>query len=97
MTKAIKAKRTASAKTVCVELKPPTTVAPPPGKVERIIALMQRPEGAELAELMAATGWQAHSVRGAISGSVKRRLGYTVVSEKEVDVRFYRIQTGGVA
>ena len=97
MTKANKPKKTTSAKAQCVEPVPLITVASPQGKVERIVALMQRPEGAELAELMEATGWQAHSVRGAISGSIKRRLGHTVVSQKEVDVRVYRIQTGGAA
>ena len=61
------------------------------GKVGVLIALMRRPEGAEIEEMMAATGWQAHSVRGAISGSVKKALGLTVISVKEVDVRVYRI------
>jgi len=61
------------------------------GKVGVLIALMRRPEGAEIEEMMAATGWQAHSVRGAISGSVKKALGLTVTSVKEVDVRVYRI------
>ena len=63
----------------------------PAGKVGTLIDLMRRPEGAEIEEMMAATGWQAHSVRGAISGSVKKALGFTVTSVKEVDVRVYRI------
>ena len=61
------------------------------GKVGVLIALMRRPEGGEIEEMMAATGWQAHSVRGAISGSVKKALGLSVTSVKEVDVRVYRI------
>jgi hypothetical protein len=67
--------------------------APPQrgGKVGLLVDLMRRPEGAEIEEMMAATGWQAHSVRGAISGSVKKALGLTVTSVKEVDVRVYRI------
>ena len=40
---------------------------------------------------MSATGWQAHSVRGAISGAIKKRLGLKVTSEKSDGVRTYRI------
>lgn len=69
----------------------PTASPARSGKVGVLIALMRRPEGAEIEEMMAATGWQAHSVRGAISGSVKKALGLTVTSVKEVDVRVYRI------
>jgi hypothetical protein len=42
--------------------------------------------------MMAATGWQAHSVRGAISGSIKKALGLAVVSEKIDGARTYRIE-----
>ena len=70
------------------------TAKAPTGKIATLVALMRRPEGAEIDEMMAATGWQAHSVRGAISGSVKRALGLEVSSVKEVDVRVYRIAPG---
>ena len=40
---------------------------------------------------MEATGWQAHSVRGAISGAIKKKLGLNVMSEKTGTVRLYRI------
>jgi hypothetical protein len=43
--------------------------------------MLSRPEGASLAELITATGWQAHSVRGALAGSLKRR-GHDIRSEK---------------
>ena len=66
----------------------------PTSKIATLVALMRRPEGAEIEEMMAATGWQAHSVRGAISGSVKKALGLEVSSVKEVDVRVYRIAPG---
>ena len=45
-----------------------------------LIDLLKRKKGATLEEAMAATGWQAHSVRGAISGTLKKKLGLTVAS-----------------
>ncbi|QYX56828.1 DUF3489 domain-containing protein [Roseovarius sp. SCSIO 43702] len=60
--------------------KPPT---PRTGtKQAQIITLLQRPEGATIAEIVAATGWQAHSARGMISGALKKKLGLHVTSEK---------------
>ena len=57
-----------------------------------ITALLRRDAGATLAELTAASGWQAHSVRGFLSGTLKRKLGYAVTSEKTGDgERRYRI------
>ena len=54
--------------------------------------MLQRPEGASLDEIVAATGWQAHTVRGAIAGALKRKLGLSVASEKvEGRGRVYRI------
>jgi hypothetical protein len=47
-------------------------------KQAQIIALLQRPEGASIAEITAATGWMAHSARGLISGSLKKKLGLDV-------------------
>lgn len=65
---------------------------PAEGKIATIVSLMRRPTGANIAELTQQTGWQAHSVRGAISGNVKRKLGLRVLSEKVGSVRVYRIQ-----
>jgi hypothetical protein len=56
-----------------------------------VIALLRRPDGAGIGELMATTGWQAHSVRGAIAGALKKKLGLTVLSEKTETGRTYRI------
>ena len=71
----------------------PTASPARSGKVGVLIALMRRPEGAEIEEMMAATGWQAHSVRGFISGSLKKSLGLEVTSEKvEAGGRVYRIR-----
>jgi hypothetical protein len=44
-----------------------------------------------LAALAKATGWQVHSVRGAISGTLKKKLGLAVASEKTGTIRLYRI------
>jgi hypothetical protein len=62
------------------------------GKLGKVVGLLKRPKGATVAELMKATGWQAHSVRGAISGAIKRKLKLAVLSEKRGDVRSYRIK-----
>lgn len=65
--------------------------AEPGGKLGALLALLRRPEGASLADLQAATGWQAHSVRGAISGAIKRKLKLEVTSEKTNAGRVYRV------
>ena len=72
---------------------PPIVVeAPSPkGKIALLVSLLRSDEGATVEAMMAATGWQAHSVRGAMSGSVKKALGLTVASEKIEGVRVYRI------
>jgi len=51
-------------------------------KQAEIIALIQRPEGASIAEIVEATGWLAHSARGLISGGLKKKLGLPITSEK---------------
>lgn len=64
----------------------------PGTKLAAIIDAMRHPGGATIAQMMAGTGWQAHSVRGAISGMVRKRLGYEVVTEKNAaGQRAYRI------
>lgn len=51
-------------------------------KQAQIIALLQRPEGAAITEIVADTDWKPHSVRGLISGVLKKKLGLTMVTEK---------------
>jgi hypothetical protein len=63
----------------------------PRGKLGLLVQLLRRDVGASLDELMAATGWQAHSVRGALSGTLKKKLGLAITSEKRKRGRFYRI------
>ena len=64
-----------------------------PTKQSQLIALLERKRGATLDELMHATGWQAHSVRGVMSGVLRKRLGLNVQSELLDSVRHYRITT----
>ena len=61
-------------------------------KQARIVEMLRRPEGATIQQLMDVTGWLAHTVRGALSGSLKKRLGLCVTSHCEPDQhRIYRI------
>lgn len=56
-----------------------------------LIRLMKSPKGATIEELAEVTGWQSHSVRGVISGVMKKRLGLSITSEKAERGRIYRI------
>lgn len=61
-------------------------------KQERVLALLSRADGASLDEIMEATDWRQHSVRGFLAGTVKKKLGFTLVSTKDHDKpRRYRI------
>lgn len=60
-------------------------------KLSMLITLLKRPKGASLEDMCNATGWLAHSVRGAISGSLKKKLGLAVTSAVEGEARIYRI------
>ena len=51
-------------------------------KQARLIAMLETPEGGSLTESATAFGWQPHTVRGAIAGALKKKLGLTVTSEK---------------
>src|SRR5262249_9670592 len=64
----------------------------PHSKQALLVDLLRRKEGATIAEAVKATGWQPHSVRGAISGTLKKKLGLAVTSDKvEGRGRVYRV------
>ena len=61
---------------------------------ERVLTLLSQPVGASIEEMMQATDWQQHSVRGFLAGTVKKKLGFSLTSVKPNDgVRRYRIET----
>ena len=61
-------------------------------KQAEVIRMLQRPEGATIGQICAATGWQAHTVRGTFAGAFKKKLGLTIVSDKpQGGERVYRI------
>jgi len=61
-------------------------------RAAQVIALLQRPGGASLQDIMAATAWQAHSVRGFISGHLRKKLGLQVKSFKRDGARVYAVR-----
>ena len=70
----------------------PTPAKPAGSKQATIIEMLRSEDGATIADIVAATGWQPHTVRGAISGALKKRLGLDITSEKIADRgRVYRI------
>jgi hypothetical protein len=60
-------------------------------KQDEVIAMLRRPEDATVEEVVRATGWQCHTVRGVFSGTLKKKLGLTLVSGQEERGRVYRI------
>ncbi len=80
------AKRTRTEAPLPTSSKPGST-----SKIDTLITLLRARGGASIEEMMAATGWQAHSVRGAISGQVRKKLGLEIASDKIDGVRRYRI------
>jgi hypothetical protein len=80
------------------ETAPADVVKPlPGGKLGKLVEVLQRPNGATLEEMVAATGRQAHSVRGAMSGGLKKKQGLAITSTKTDGTRVYRINTGEAA
>lgn len=92
MTK-VQKKPTAAPKARQARAKAAPVVPKRKGKLGEVLKLLARPEGASIADLMTATNWQAHSVRGVLSGAVKKKLGLTVTSEKTGAERIYRVSS----
>lgn len=72
----------------------PTVPTPRAGtKQAMLISLLRAPDGATMDEIVAATGWLAHTARGAMSGALGKKLGLVVISVKEEERgRVYRIK-----
>jgi hypothetical protein len=63
-------------------------------KHDRVLMLLSRKDGATIPEMMEATGWQQHSLRGFLAGTVKKKLGFALASSKMAgELRRYRIDT----
>ena len=61
-------------------------------KQATLISMLRAPDGATIEEIMTATGWQSHTVRGAMAGALKKKLGLEVSSEKDdARGRVYRL------
>ena len=66
-------------------------------KQAQVLAMLYRKQGATIATVMKATGWQRHSVRGFLTAAVRKRLGLMLVSEKTGEERVYRIVANDVS
>ena len=87
----VKAQDEAAEAAVAVQEKPDRQVS----KQNLIIDMLKDSKGATVVELADATGWQKHSIQGAMSGALKKKLGLTIISEKEAERgRVYRIAAG---
>jgi DNA-binding XRE family transcriptional regulator len=95
MAKSLKKRPTSKAPAAKARKIAATSSAPKPRentKQSKLIAMLRRSSGATIDDLAKATGWQRHTVRGAISGALKKKLGLTVTSNKTKDgERVYRI------
>jgi hypothetical protein len=86
-----KQKKVPSRKAKARKAAPRSGVRRATSKRAQIIALMQRPQGATREEMQKATDWLPHTVRGAIAGAIKKKLGLAVTSTREERGHVYRI------
>ena len=93
--KTVKAKPAKTARKAAKAAALPATIAKHRSgtKQAQMIELLSRDTGASIADLVAATEWLPHTIRGAMAGALKKKLGLTITSEK-VDGRgrVYRVQ-----
>lgn len=94
--RASRAKRNVAAKANPPATTAPTSVVaaqPSDTKQSQLITLLQSPTGVTIEQMRSLTGWQAHTVRGTISGALRKRLGFHVVCNAltEDGARIYRI------
>jgi hypothetical protein len=64
-----------------------------PSKIASVIALLERPEGATLAEMVASTSWLPHTTRAALTGLKKK--GRSITKDKRGDTTCYHIEVAG--
>ena len=93
MAKATRKTTTTTPKRTTTKAAPAEATAPrSASKQARLIEMLRQPEGVTIDEIVKTLDWQAHTVRGAISGALKKKLGLTIESEKIDDRgRVYRI------
>jgi hypothetical protein len=88
------AKRSKSTK-VPSAAKSPAPPVPQGSKTATCLAMLRQSHGVSLQQLIQATGWQAHSVRGFLSGTVRKKMGLALESVEAPDgVRRYRVAAG---
>ena len=73
------------------------TSATSPSKQSVVLKMLHEPKGTTIADIMEATDWQQHSVRGFFAGVVKKKLALNLMSTKVDGQRFYRIGRSGTA
>ena len=77
-------------------VEPKSKKAVPGSKQLRVITMLRSPDGATIAAMMKATGWQQHSVRGFLAGIVRKKLKLNLDSKKIDGSRVYRIKSNGI-
>ena len=76
--------------------RPPAVPKPAVTKTQQVIRLLKRKAGVSIEELQEVTGWQAHSIRGLLSGALPNRHGFNIESSVDGDgTRRYRIKAEG--
>lgn len=93
-----RAKATPSVKAAAKKTKPaPEQISEGTSKQSQVIALLRGEAGASMADMMVLTGWQPHTVRGMLSGSLRKRLGLDVQCQRVDGAHVYRIVEAAAA